>query len=270
MKKLGTLYIKEILLNNPILITNDDGFGKDGLKCVIDAVQGLAPILVIVPSKNQSGLSHRITIHETIHVREHRSRIPGVTTYVIDGTPADCVRLGVYVLSKRPIRMVIAGINHGANMGEDVVYSGTVAAAREGAMQGIPSMAVSYAAKKFRNSAGISEAVRTCAQWLLNNHVSKHLYINVNIPPRISPAKKIFELTRLGRRIYGTKYVKTLTMKNKWTLVLKESISGIAARTTDINAVRKGRISVTPLTLDFVDTVHLKKLKKITNAPWSR
>ncbi len=113
-----------------ILITNDDGFDAEGIHIVIDAMKDILPAVVVAPQKNQSGVSHRVTLWHAVPVRTIGSHPAGVPVYIVDGTPADCTRLGVYRLVKGPVRLVIAGVNHGANLGDDVIYSGTVAAAR--------------------------------------------------------------------------------------------------------------------------------------------
>ena len=244
-----------------ILITNDDGFGVEGISAVVHAVRGLGPAMVIVPQKNQSGLSHRITMRERIVVREVPSAWPWVKkVFVVNGTPADCVRLGVFSLSRHPVRLVVSGANHGANMGEDVVYSGTVAAAREGAMLGIPSMSVSVASKVIHNTSAVTQVTRACTTWIMKSTWQKGVFFNINMPKKIKFKSARFSFTRLGKRIYNTKYV-SRKKKNQRSFLLKEHVSGLAIPGTDIYAVSKGNISVTPLTLDFTNGQVLKKIK---------
>lgn len=249
--------------NYCILITNDDGLEVDGIAAAIQAVKGVAPVLVAVPRCNQSGLSHRITMKKNIRVRKLNNRWPWTDgVYVVDGTPADCVRLGIFSLSRRPIGLVIAGINHGANMGEDVVYSGTVAAAREGAMRGIKSMAVSVSVPRGRFPGNISQVIRSCAVWILKHTFPQGTFFNINIPAQVDLHRTKAVFTRLGKRVYGTQYQLIRKTRTYRSFMLKEHVSGLLIKGTDICAVARGKISITPLTLTFTDTNLLKQLKK--------
>lgn len=254
-------YFKHFKQRPLILITNDDGIDADGIGVTADAVKDLAWIVVVAPWNNQSGVSHRITLKSTIEVQRVQFKQYDIQAYKLVGTPADCVRLGVFGLIKERISLVIAGVNHGANMGNDVVYSGTVAAAREGAMLGIPSMAVSVNNGRFKQTSLIRKIIHESASWILRSRIPKSTFININIPGKIKNNKITYEITRLGKRIYSTHYIRSRMKRGKSIYRLKESISGVPAKGTDIGAIHNGHVSITPLTLNFTDLALLKNRK---------
>ncbi|MFH1379028.1 MAG: 5'/3'-nucleotidase SurE [bacterium] len=243
------------------LITNDDGIYAEGIAVVADALKYLAEVIIVAPENNQSGVSHRITLKESILVKKVKERISGVQSYIVAGTPSDCVRIGVFGLARSPISLVISGVNQGANMGEDVVYSGTVAAAREGAMLGIPSMAVSVADGACTSIPQVQQIIRESAVWILHNKKYSRSFFNINIPERIPDNKVRYKLTRLGKRNYSTRYVKKASLCQQWVYKLQEKVSGIPARGSDIGEVEHGFVSITPMTLNFTDEAVLKKYK---------
>jgi 5'-nucleotidase len=250
-----------------ILITNDDGFGVEGLTLTQEALEGIAPVLVVVPKANNSGISHKITLHESLAVEKQcLYSLHGTDVFVVDGTPADCVRLGIFSLSKIPVGLVVAGINHGANMGEDVVYSGTVAAAREGAILGIKSFAVSMIDDTMQQDSAIKEIIHNFALWLIRHKIPNNSFFNINFPQHIAYRRHCVQITTLGKRIYGTEYMPTRISSKSTSYKLKEHVSGHHIKGTDIYATHHGRVSVTPLTLDFTDNVLHKKLKVLPRA----
>lgn len=235
-----------------LLCTNDDGILAYGLECLTKAAAPLGELTVVAPDREQSATSHSLTLHHPV-----RPVPRGERRFQVDGTPTDCVMLAVEALMPERPDFVLSGINHGQNMGEDVLYSGTVAAAMEGVMLGIPSIALSFAGGDLRNDPGLLDEQVTALTPLLRHLTSlpafpRDTLFNVNLPPR--PARDIrgVRLTRLGRRVYSD----SLTpMKDPWGRDLFWIGGGQANWTgkadSDFQAIRDGYISVTPLHLDL-------------------
>ncbi|MBI4721279.1 MAG: 5'/3'-nucleotidase SurE [Chitinivibrionia bacterium] len=232
-----------------ILITNDDGIRAPGLKVLAAALRGLGTLVTIAPGEEQSASSHSLTIRERIRV-EHVSK----HSHVVWGTPADCVLLGVQGIMSREPDLIVSGINHGPNMGEDVTYSGTVAAAIEGTILGIPSVAFSSLQRTIESADEIGSIARAIVTAVLANGVPKETLLNVNIPdPAISPIKGV-KITKLGSRSYGNilNAERSSPGEENFTIAGDEPVwkddNG-----TDIAAVRMGYVSITPLHLDLTN-----------------
>jgi 5'-nucleotidase len=171
-----------------ILLTNDDGIDAEGLKTLEGVLQDLAHLVVIAPDQERSAVSHGLTLHGPLILRELKP-----DHYVINGTPADCVIYALRHLFVQPPDLVISGINHGANLGDDIWYSGTVAAAREASRHGVPSMAVSQAYKdgkpiRFKDGAAF---IRSLVAAMLQNGLNGEICLNVNLPVRRIQGMKI-------------------------------------------------------------------------------
>jgi 5'-nucleotidase len=176
-----------------ILVTNDDGIYGAGLKPLIREMKKLGNVIAVVPDQERSGTSHSITLHKPLRVKE-----TGAQIYIVNGSPADCVRYGALVLGKRKVDLVVSGINTGPNLGQDVFYSGTVAGAREGALMKIPSMALSVAELVEGNFNLAAKVALRMARKMLRDGHQPDIYFNVNVPRK---AKGI-EITFLGQRTY--------------------------------------------------------------------
>jgi 5'-nucleotidase len=186
-----------------LLVTNDDGIHAHGLSCLIRAAEVLGEITVVAPDREQSATSHSLTLHRPLRpVRRAERR------YQVDGTPTDCVMLAVEALMPERPDFVLSGVNHGQNMGEDVLYSGTVAAAMEGLALGIPAVAVSFAGGDLRaDEAMLDEQIeplsRLLAHLLALPAFPQNTVLNINLPPVRAGGIKGVRLTRLGRRVYS-------------------------------------------------------------------
>jgi 5'-nucleotidase len=237
-----------------ILCTNDDGILAPGLACLVRAAEPLGDVTVVAPDREQSATSHSLTLHHPVRAVR---RPDG--TFQVDGTPTDCVMLAVEALMPERPDFVLSGINHGQNMGEDVLYSGTVAAAMEGLMLGIPSIAVSFAGGDLlRADPSVMEAFVPALSDLLRHLTSlpnfpKDTILNVNLPPLPDGRAKGIRLTRLGRRVYSG----SLTpMRDPWGRQIYWIGAGTASwagssEDSDFRAIQDGYISVTPLHLDL-------------------
>ena len=237
-----------------LLVTNDDGILAAGLQCLVEAVEPLGEVTVVAPDREQSATSHSLTLHHPLRpVRRGERR------WQVDGTPTDCVMLAVEALMPDRPDFVLSGINHGQNMGEDVLYSGTVAAAMEGLALGIPSIAVSFAGGDLR--ADISQLPR---QVPVLSRLLRHLtalpsfppdtLLNVNLPPLREGEAELrgVRLTRLGRRVYSNSIT---PMRDPWGREIFWIGGGEASWTGEVDSDFRGNqensISVTPLQLDL-------------------
>jgi 5'-nucleotidase len=235
-----------------LLCTNDDGILAHGLETLVRAAEPLGEVHVVAPDREQSATSHSLTLHHPVRPVQR-----GDHRWQVDGTPTDCVLLAVEALMPERPDFVLSGVNHGQNMGDDVLYSGTVAAAMEGLSLGIPSIAVSFAWRDLRaDTHKLSEQAELLGT-LLRHLVSLPSFppdtlLNVNLPPLAAAEVKGVRLTRLGRRVYSN----SLTpMSDPWGRKIFWIGGGSAEWSgepdSDFQAVRDGYISVTPLHLDL-------------------
>ena len=235
-----------------ILLTNDDGILAHGLECLHRAVEPLGEITIVAPDREQSATSHSLTLHHPV-----RPVSRGERRWQVDGTPTDCVMLAVEALMPERPDFVLSGINHGQNMGEDVLYSGTVAAAMEGLSLGIPSIALSFAGGDLRaDTTVLNEQVAVLTPLLKHllglPSFPAHTLLNVNLPPLRGGEIRGVRLTRLGRRVYSDSLQR---MKDPWGREIFWIGGGSVAWTgdadSDFQAIKDGYISVTPLHLDL-------------------
>lgn len=235
-----------------LLCSNDDGILAHGLSCLERAARPLGEVFVVAPDREQSATSHSLTLHHPL-----RPVQLGNNRWQVDGTPTDCVMLAIEQLMPRRPDFVLSGINHGPNMGEDVLYSGTVAAAMEGLSLGVPAIAVSFAGRETlgAKTSMLDEMVEPLNKLL--THLTQlpvfpeHTLFNVNIPSVPASEIKGVKLTKLGRRTFSDSIAK---MKDPWGRPIYwiggGSVTWTAEEGTDVSAVREGYISVTPLHLD--------------------
>ena len=232
-----------------ILLTNDDGIHAPALVALGQALSSLGRVTTVVPDRDQSATSHSLTLHRPLRIHRH-----GDDRYSTDGTPTDCVLIAFNgLLDARP-DVVVSGINHGPNMGEDVFYSGTVAAAIEGAMQGVPAVAASLVTRDAADFADPARFVARLTAEVLARNLSGKRVFNVNLPHR--PWKEIrgVRTTRLGTRVYSdTLIAKTDPRGRAYYWIGGQDPVWETAEGTDIHAVREGYVSITPLSLDLTD-----------------
>lgn len=249
--------------NKPIniLLTNDDGIYADGLIALKAALQCLGNVHVVAPDRPRSASGHSITLHKPLRV--NKVRLPdGSSGFSTSGTPSDCVSLGVLDIVGAPVDLVLSGINRGPNMGWDITYSGTVSAAMEAVIAGIPAIAVSVAS--YRDDISFEYAARFAAylsEMLLNRKLPPDTLLNVNVPNL--PVEQIegVEVTRQGRRRYSGKVDKRKdpTGRAYYWLGGDEAIDGLDDG-TDVKAIADGKVSVTPVHLDLTGYPALEQL----------
>lgn len=230
-----------------ILVSNDDGYLAPGLQCLAGALASLGEVIVVAPDRDRSGASNSLTLRAPIRPRTAENGFIHV-----DGTPTDCVHLAVTGLLDPEPDIVVAGINAGANLGEDVIYSGTVAAAMEGRLLGLPAVAVSLASSRCRHfdTAG-QVAVRLVAQ-LLERPLDPDVILNVNVPDVPVGALRGFRATRLGQRHRSEPVVRMTDPRGEavyW--VGPAGAEQDAGPGTDFDALRADFVSVTPLHVDL-------------------
>jgi 5'-nucleotidase len=230
-----------------ILLSNDDGYQAEGLAALAAALGDLAELTIVAPDRNQSGASHSLTLETPLRVAQTRDG-----RYYVNGTPTDCVHMAITGLLPEEPDMVIAGINHGANLGDDVLYSGTVAAAVEGRFLGLPAIAVSLAGSTPRHFATAGQAARLLLQRLIESPLPADTILNVNVPDLPFAELTGFEATRLGYRHRAEPVVETKDPKGRPVFWVGAAGAGQdAGPGTDFHAVEHGRVSVTPLQIDL-------------------
>lgn len=243
-----------------ILLTNDDGYFSDGINVLYKELQKTAEVFMVAPDREQSASSHSLTLNRPL--RAHKL---GSHRYAIDGTPTDCVMLAVQLFCKpKKLDMIISGINHGANMGEDVTYSGTVAAAVEGSILRIPSMAVSMA--NWEPGTTMIRAARfvvklvSCYNRL---EVDPVTFLNINLPLDNGRPYRRYEFTTLGVRLYKDYVIHKTDPRGKAYYWIGGRATWKTTKGSDFEAVQRGVVSITPLKLNFTDTDSLERFEKL-------
>ena len=246
-----------------ILCTNDDGYMALGLRVLADAAAGLGEVTVVAPDREQSATSHALTMHHPL-----RARRAGEGIHVVDGTPTDCVILAVNALMEHAPWVCLSGVNHGANMGEDVLYSGTVAAAMEATMLGIPAVAVSYTGRAPEEIPGWKEALSELLESLLRQPSPPHTLFNVNLPAIPPGELKGVRVTSLGRRRYDDSLTRALDpMGREYFWIGGGTSRWQGGEESDFRAIEEGYISVTPLHLDLTDHSLIQEVRGWQLAP---
>ncbi len=230
-----------------ILISNDDGYRAPGIRCLADAVKSVAKVTVVAPDRDRSGASNSLTLDSPLRAR----RADNGYTYV-EGTPTDCVHLAITGLLEEEPDMVVSGINSGANLGDDVMYSGTVAAAMEGRFLGLPAIAVSMASFQPEHYATAAQVVLDLLVKLQREPVPAETILNVNVPDLPYDELQGWEVTRLGRRHKSEPVICEQDPRGRpiyW--VGPAGSEQDAGPGTDFHAVRNGYVSVTPIHVDL-------------------
>lgn len=240
-----------------ILLTNDDGIHSAGLQALADEMQSLGRVVVVAPDRERSAVGHALTLHAPLRAEEIQA-----DRWAVSGTPTDAVSLGVYGLLKEKPKLVISGINKGANMGDDLTYSGTVAAAMEATLMGVPAIAMSLASDKFayENFKHAAAVARQMAETVLEHGLPADTFINVNVPD--SPPLGV-RLTRQGKRVYEDAVVQKDDPRGRTYYWIGAGELGFQDLDgTDFQAVQNGYVSVTPLHLDLTNYAAMDRLRQ--------
>ncbi|PKO86190.1 MAG: 5'/3'-nucleotidase SurE [Betaproteobacteria bacterium HGW-Betaproteobacteria-12] len=236
-----------------ILLSNDDGYFAPGLAALAEAMAGLGEITVVAPEQNRSGASNSLTLDRPLFLKQAANGF-----YFVNGTPTDCVHLAVTGMLDNLPDIIVSGINLGANMGDDTIYSGTVAAATEGFLLGIPSIAMSLTSFDGCNFATAGRIARELVERFIRDPIRQPVLLNVNVPDIPYDDLKGMEVTRLGRRHKAEPVVRMTSPRNE--TVFWVGAAGAAADAgpgTDFNAVERGCVSITPLQIDLTHTAQL-------------
>jgi 5'-nucleotidase len=247
-----------------ILISNDDGYLASGIKALASGLKKLGRVVIVAPQWEQSGTSHSLTLYRPLRTKKISPDV-----YAVSGTPTDAVMIAVYCILKQKPDILISGINHGPNMGDDITYSGTVAAAMEGTLLDIPSIAVSLAVsnhpeplerKRFAKAASFTSRL---VKAVLKNGIPKSTLLNVNVPDSAEANAYRFMITKLGKREYRDVITEKIDPRGEpYFWIGGHYIITDKGPETDYGAIQSNLISVTPLHVDLTDTRILDSLRK--------
>lgn len=242
-----------------ILLSNDDGISSEGLAILQKVLAPLDEVWVVAPDRDQSAVSHSLTLQRPLRIDK-----VGPRAFAVDGTPTDCVNLAINgILPERPC-LVISGINRGANMGDDITYSGTVSAAMEATLLGVPAIAVSLVAREHFDFGSAAAFTHQLAATVLHDRLPPDTLLNVNVPGVPSEEIKGFALTRQGKRRYGDAIVEKIDPRGrKYYWIGGGELEFVDAEGTDFSAVQRGLISITPLHLDLTNYNSLAQLGQL-------
>jgi 5'-nucleotidase len=230
-----------------ILVSNDDGYLAEGIKALADALATVADVVVVAPDRNHSGASNSLTLHSPLRIHQVEE-----DRYFVNGTPTDCVHLALSGLFDEDPDIVVAGVNHGANLGDDVIYSGTVAAAMEGRFLGLPAIAVSLVGHRGTHFDTAAQVAVELVQRLEANTLPADVILNVNVPDRPYEQLTGIRSTRLGFRHRSEPLVKTKDPQGKSIYWIGPAGPGQdAGPGTDFDAVEHGAVAVSPLKVDL-------------------
>jgi 5'/3'-nucleotidase len=248
-----------------ILVTNDDGVESRGLLALKQALEPMGDVTVVAPDTNQSAVGHQKTLMRPLRVRE-RILADGSQAFSVDGSPTDAVSIAFLGYFGHGFDLVAAGINYGANLGDDITYSGTVSAAMESVINSCPAFAISQEYYEHPDFTLAGYAATVVARNILTQGLSRGELINVNVPAVTLEESQGFEVTRLGRRVYSDQLVERLDPRGiPYFWIGGPPPSGLAVPGTDFHAVVNRRIAVTPIHLDLTGRRLLRRLK---TWPW--
>lgn len=240
-----------------ILLSNDDGVYAKGLNILANYLRNIAKLDIIAPDRNRSGASNSLTLSAPLHVKRLNDEM-----FSVEGTPTDCVHLGITGLLEEQPDMVVSGINEGANLGDDTLYSGTVAAAIEGRFLGLPAIAVSLVGNENRYYETAARVAKLLIQRLVVERLPASTILNVNVPDVPFEELKGWEVTRLGRRHRAEPIIKANDPRGRTVYwVGPAGLEQDAGEGTDFYAIRSGKVSVTPLQ---VDLTHYHSFDQVT------
>jgi 5'-nucleotidase len=244
-----------------ILLTNDDGIHSEGLTALRECLLKQHDVYVMAPERERTCVGHAITLHKPLRVKTL-----GNNVFASNGTPVDCVLLGLKILFSRPPDFIISGINKGPNMGQDINYSGTVAAAKEGAFMGIPSLAVSINAREDYHFSDAAEITKDIIDMMKGSPWPYRTFLNINIPN--IPYEKIrdFMVTRLGKRVYNDAIVERIDPRGRSYYWIGGDSHGFdLIDGTDFYAAENGYVSITPMDVDVMSDSSINILKQRLN-----
>jgi len=244
-----------------ILLSNDDGYFAPGLVALADAMRKIGDVTVVAPERDRSGASNSLTLDRPLRVRKSHTGF-----LYVDGTPTDCVHLAVTGLLDQLPDIVVSGVNDGANMGDDTIYSGTVAAATEGFLLGLPSIAVSMVSRSRGNFASAARVAAGLVERIARRPLGAPMLLNVNVPDVPFETLRPMQITRLGKRHKAQPAIPTQNPRGE-TVYWVGAAGGAqdAGEGTDFHTVEQGVVSVTPLQMDLTYFDQLSVLREWLN-----
>ena len=241
-----------------ILVSNDDGYLARGLRVLAEALGEFARVTVVAPDRNRSGASNSLTLDSPLRVEQVSDNV-----YFVNGTPTDCVHVAITGLLDTEPDMVVSGINHGANLGDDVLYSGTVAAAMEGRFLGLPAIAVSLVLGEAKNFQAAATIASRLVRQIVDDPLPKDTILNVNVPDGSAVEPAEIAVTRLGFRHKSEPVIRALDPKGEPIYWIGAAGDGQdAGAGTDFHAIQTGRVSVTPIKVDLTDHARVEPLSE--------
>lgn len=243
-----------------ILITNDDGITAEGIRTLASELQEEHEITVIAPDTQKSACGHSITIYRPLTVKEHKIEGLNCKCFSIDGTPADCVKMGINKLIDGKVDLIISGINDGLNVGTDVLYSGTVSAAIEGAIYKIPSIAVSMDRENGRIKYEVAALfIKKLLRNLDVTTIGNDIVLNINVPNIKYADIKGYKVCNLGTRIYSNIFVEKSISEIEKVFEIQGKPTDEVIENTDVYFINKGFVTITPLHYDLTNFKLLKE-----------
>ncbi len=246
-----------------ILITNDDGIKAGGLVALVEVAKNIGDVVVVVPNESYSAMSHAITVKNPLYVKQIKHK-KGVTLYKVNGTPVDCIKLAINKLLYRTPDIVISGINHGSNSSVSIHYSGTMGAAREGAINGIPSVGFSLLSHSYDADFTYTKPyVKKIMKHVLKNGLPEGTYLNVNVPDQSD--LKGLKVCRQARGKWVEELIEREDPRKRKYYWLTGYFKNFEPEATDTDeyALANGFVSVVPCTIDTTDYEHYDQLKNI-------
>lgn len=249
-----------------ILVTNDDGVNARGLWALVEALRGENEVVVVAPDREQSGVGASVTLHHPLRVNTVSPQIPGIETYAVEGTPADCIILALGTLIKGGVDLVFSGINHGANLGNDMLISGTVGAVFQAHFLGLPSIALSVVGLVDTHLEVAAQLAPLLARQVAGGALPPQVLLNINLPNLPREQIRGIEITHLGRRGYADVINEGHDGKRKYYWIVRGKPEWDISEGTDAWAVDAGKISITPLQSDFTSGHSLIPLRSLCSA----
>lgn len=254
-----SISLKTVRKKPLILLSNDDGVHSKGIRTLAKKLKRVGHVVIVAPDQERSAASHALTLHRPLRVKKIAPNF-----YAVDGTPTDCINLGINEILRQRPDLVVSGINRGANLGDDVHYSGTVSAALEGGLMGIPSIAISVVGKdsRFFFEPAANFAVRLVKR-VLKDGLPEGIILNVNVPNLPATEIKGYEFATLGKRNYDKIIVEKIDPRGKKYYWIGGEDAGFEDLPhTDCKVVFEGKISITPLRVRITDKTTLRYLRR--------
>ena len=250
------------MIKPKILITNDDGISSQGIYALWEAMNDIGETLIAAPSLEQSATSHSLTLSSPLRV-EILERKNGFKGWSISGTPVDCVKIAIRSLMKKSPDILVSGVNHGANLGNNIMYSGTVSAATEGMIMGVPSIAISLASYETDNYDAVKKYAKKIVTNVLEHGLPRDTLLNVNVPYCKLKEIRGLKITSQGNQYFIDEYEKRLDPRNgEYYWIKGQMIDEDQSIDYDGKAIQENYVSVTPLNFKLTNESYEKDLKK--------